>query len=186
MKLPEGGHALVDIIKLRDYCLSASHAMGRYKARVFASVLGITSADAVYLREELLRAACEQEAAPGVVDEYGARYTIDFEIVRGDRRYSERVDRAARRNGPTADQLLCTIELRSGMTEFEMLSVVALLSDLPEKGLLRGQVGAVVMALAPGVYEVEFVDSTGRTYALLPLRADELMQLHHEPSHQAA
>ena len=86
MKLPEGEHALVDLAKLRDYCLSASHALGRYKARVFASVLGITSADAVYLREELLRAACEEEAAPGVVDEYGARYTIDFEIVRGDRR----------------------------------------------------------------------------------------------------
>ncbi len=72
------------------------------------------------------------------------------------------------------------------MIEFEMLAVVALLSDLPEHGLLRGQVGVVVMFLAPGVYEVEFVDSSGNTYAMLPLRADQLMQLHHEPSHQAA
>ena len=70
--------------------------------------------------------------------------------------------------------------------EFEILSVVALLSDVPEQGLLRGQVGAVVMSLAPGVYEVEFVDSSGQTYAMLPLRADQLIQLHYEPSHQAA
>jgi hypothetical protein len=36
------------------------------------------------------------------------------------------------------------------------------------------------------VYEVEFSDDEGRTYASLPLRADQLLQLRHEPSHQAA
>ena len=72
------------------------------------------------------------------------------------------------------------------MAEMEVLSVVALLEDVPEKGLLRGQVGTVVESLAPGVYEVEFSDDSGRTYAFLVLRADQLMRLHHEPSHQAA
>ena len=72
------------------------------------------------------------------------------------------------------------------MAEMEMLSVVALLEDVPEKGLLRGQVGTVVESLAPGVYEVEFSDDSGRTYASLALRTDQLMRLHHEPSHQAA
>ena len=72
------------------------------------------------------------------------------------------------------------------MPEFEMLSVVALLEDLPERGLLRGQVGTVVETLAPGVYEVEFSDDSGRTYASLALREDQLMRLHHEPHHQAA
>ena len=72
------------------------------------------------------------------------------------------------------------------MAEMEVLSVVALLEDVPEKGLLRGQVGTVVESLAPGVYEVEFSDDSGRTYASLALRADQLMRLHHEPSHQAA
>jgi predicted RNase H-like HicB family nuclease len=38
----------------------------------------------------------------------------------------------------------------------------------------------VVERLAPGVYEVEFSDDDGRTYATLSLRADELLQLHHE------
>jgi hypothetical protein len=72
------------------------------------------------------------------------------------------------------------------MPEIALLSVVALLEDLPEKGLLRGQVGTIVESLAPGVYEVEFSDDSGRTYASLALRCDQLMLLHHAPSHQAA
>ena len=72
------------------------------------------------------------------------------------------------------------------MPEIDVLSVVALLEAAPEKGLLRGQVGTIVEILAPGVYEVEFSDDDGRTYASLALRADQLMCLHHAPSHQAA
>jgi len=72
------------------------------------------------------------------------------------------------------------------MSEIELLAVVALLENVPQKGLLRGQVGTVVERLAPGAYEVEFSDDSGRTYASLALRIDQLMRLHHEPSHQAA
>ena len=59
-----------------------------------------------------------------------------------------------------------------------MLDTVALVDDLPDKGLQRGQVGTVVEQLAPGVYEVEFADNDGRAYALLALRAEQLMVLH--------
>ena len=72
------------------------------------------------------------------------------------------------------------------MAEIELLAVVAVLEDVPQEGLIRGQVGTVVDRLAPGVYEVEFSDDSGRTYASLALRTDQLMELHHEPSHQAA
>lgn len=72
------------------------------------------------------------------------------------------------------------------MAELELLSVVALLADLPEHGLVRGQVGTVVERLAPGVYEVEFSDDAGRTYASLAVPAEQLLVLHHEPAHQAA
>ena len=58
--------------------------------------------------------------------------------------------------------------------------VVALLQDLPEKGLLRGQDGTVVELLSPDVFEVEFCDNQGKTYASLALRADQLLVLHHE------
>jgi hypothetical protein len=72
------------------------------------------------------------------------------------------------------------------MTGIEMLSVVALLEDLPEEGLVRGQVGTVVESWAPGVYEVEFCDDDGKAYAMVALKAEQLMRLHHEPANQAA
>lgn len=72
------------------------------------------------------------------------------------------------------------------MREIGLLSVVALLEDMPGAGLVRGQVGTVVETLGPGVYEIEFSDDSGRTYASLALRSDQLIELHHEPSHQAA
>jgi hypothetical protein len=51
------------------------------------------------------------------------------------------------------------------MHDLAVLSVVALLHDLPEQRLVRGQVGTIVEELAPGVLEVEFSDEQGRTYA---------------------
>jgi hypothetical protein len=72
------------------------------------------------------------------------------------------------------------------VAEIELLAVVALLENVPQKGLLRGRAGTVVERLAPEVYEVEFSDDSGRTYASLALRTDQLMRLHHEPSHQVA
>lgn len=65
--------------------------------------------------------------------------------------------------------------------EIESLDVVALLQDLPAQGLVRGQVGTVVELLAPGVFEVEFSDDEGRSYAMLALNGDQLMILHHHP-----
>jgi hypothetical protein len=59
------------------------------------------------------------------------------------------------------------------------LDVVALTEDLPDQGLYRGQVGTVVEDLAPDVFEVEFSDDDGRSYAILGLRAGQLMVLHH-------
>ena len=72
------------------------------------------------------------------------------------------------------------------MPGIELHSVVALVEYLPQEGLVRGQVGTVVETWAPGVYEVEFSDDNGRTYAMVALKAEQLMQLHHEPVHEAA
>ena len=66
-------------------------------------------------------------------------------------------------------------------SKIQLLDVVALTIDLPEKGLVRGQVGTVVEMLAPDAYEVEFSDDEGRTYALAALRGDQLIVLHYHP-----
>ena len=51
---------------------------------------------------------------------------------------------------------------------------VVLRKDHPEHGLKAGDVGAVVLVLPDGMYEVEFVKSEGRTVALLTLKEYEL------------
>ena len=54
MQIPGAEHAIVDIRKIRDYCLNAHHDEGKHKARLFAAV-GITGENAEDLRELLLQ-----------------------------------------------------------------------------------------------------------------------------------
>lgn len=64
----------------------------------------------------------------------------------------------------------------------KLLDVVALIVDLPQYNLWRGQVGTVVETLAEGAaFEVEFSDRDGRTYESLGLRPEQIMVLHFEP-----
>ena len=77
---------MVDITKLREYCLNLQHPRGRHKARVFASALNLHQGDAEFLRTQLLEAAKMSDAIAGEVDEYGQRYLVDFECQKGSRR----------------------------------------------------------------------------------------------------
>ena len=80
MKLPNAIHAVVDIRKLRHYCLDPASPKGRNKARVFAHALGLTQADAETLRRALLLAAREEAAIAGETDDFGGRFTVDFTL----------------------------------------------------------------------------------------------------------
>jgi hypothetical protein len=77
MKIPYADRAEVSIRKLRDYCLNPLHDEGKHKARVFASALGMTAADAGALPELLLEAVQVQDAQLGYLDAYEQRYTLD-------------------------------------------------------------------------------------------------------------
>lgn len=85
MKLPNAEASIVEIEKLRDYCLSRKHPRGRHKARVFFFLLGMTAAHAEELYAALINAARNEDAAEGASDQYGTRYIIDFELRRGGR-----------------------------------------------------------------------------------------------------
>jgi hypothetical protein len=61
----------------------------------------------------------------------------------------------------------------------KLLDVVALLEDQSSEGLVRGQVGTIVETLSPDVFEVEFSDDDGRTYASIAVRSDQLLVLRH-------
>jgi len=53
---------------------------------------------------------------------------------------------------------------------FNLLDTVVLDRDLPEHGLRRGDLGAVVDVHEPDGLEVEFVMASGKTQALVSLR----------------
>jgi hypothetical protein len=63
----------------------------------------------------------------------------------------------------------------------KLLDVVALLENIPNSGLYKGQVGTIVDIYEPDVFEVEFCDLKGKTYALKTLMANELLLLHYSP-----
>ena len=65
MLIPNAERALVDIRKLRDYCLNPMHPEGKHKARLFAAALGMTAYDAEQLRRELLRVVKTHDATMG-------------------------------------------------------------------------------------------------------------------------
>ena len=75
MKLPNAERAVVEIEKLRDYCLSPVHPRGRHKARVFQSSCGMTPDYAEDLRDALLNAALNLEAELGEEDDYAGSDT---------------------------------------------------------------------------------------------------------------
>jgi len=81
VKLPNPERAVVDIAKLRDYCLNPRHPRGRHKARVFAAVLGIARDEVDILRQALLPAAFTTDATEGDKDDYGQRYVLDCEVA---------------------------------------------------------------------------------------------------------
>jgi len=81
--MPRFDDVVIDVAKLERYCLSETHPRGRHKARVFRTRLGIAAADAMFLSEELSKAAKNgtDTPQPTVRDRYGQRYLLDFDIV---------------------------------------------------------------------------------------------------------
>lgn len=75
MKLPAGNRALIDPSKVRDYLLSPSHPVGRFKAAFFAAI-GFKHGEWRALVAELARLAADGEAEPTEATEYGQKYGI--------------------------------------------------------------------------------------------------------------
>ncbi len=80
MIIPNAENAVVDIRKLRDYCLNPMHDEGKHKAHLFSTILGITAENATELSVILLRVVKTHDARLGYRDGYGQRYIVDFEM----------------------------------------------------------------------------------------------------------
>jgi hypothetical protein len=67
--------------------------------------------------------------------------------------------------------------------EIQLLDVVALTDNLPDHNLWRREIGAVVECYPGDAYEVEFVAKDGYTYALVTLRAEQIIPLRQKEDH---
>ena len=85
MKIPNAERAIVDVRKLRNYCLNMEHPRGQHKARVFKSALGWTADQAEDVRHRLLEAVLSEDASFLRADDYGQRYGLNFPEQGGDR-----------------------------------------------------------------------------------------------------
>ena len=68
MKIPNAEHAIVDIRKLREYCLNPQNEEGKHKAYQFYVKIGMRVDNAEELRDALLQAVLTDEAELGKND----------------------------------------------------------------------------------------------------------------------
>ena len=90
MLLPNTDRAEIDPAKLRDYLLSPTHPVGRFKARFFKA-LGYVAAEWQRLEADLRIQHLSQPATPSGSVVYGQSYTIRA-IVKGPNGQAAMVD----------------------------------------------------------------------------------------------
>ena len=154
MRIPNAERAVIEPAKLHAYLLSRNHPIGRFKAAFFLAN--------TYPR-------CHGGGADSLRTE-----------VR-DPRYA---GWAIRELGGSGERLGCAYgrgvpPIRDGLSggqqmTYRVLDTVVLDRDLPDHGLRKGDLGAVVEVYEPDGLEVEFVTASGRTAALLTLNARDV------------
>ena len=75
MLLPNAERAVVDDAKVRDYLLSPTHPVGRFKS-VFFVALGFSGDHWEALRDALLELARTLDATPGQPSPFGSKFEI--------------------------------------------------------------------------------------------------------------
>ena len=71
--------AIIELAKIRDYCLSPDHPRGRHKARVFREALGLTVDDAEWLRHKIMDGIHNLPAEKLEGDRFGSRWRVDLQ-----------------------------------------------------------------------------------------------------------
>jgi hypothetical protein len=79
MKLPNAQNAIVDERKVREYSLSPSHPIGRFKAKFFESVGFPPEAWSEFM-DALKRLAAEGDAQVVEESDYGQKYVVRGQI----------------------------------------------------------------------------------------------------------
>lgn len=80
MKLPNHTSAIIPIEKLTEYCLNLEHPIGKEKAVVFKSALGIELKDAPLLKELIFKGLASADCVVNQQDDYGQRFSVSMFI----------------------------------------------------------------------------------------------------------
>lgn len=78
--LPDYQQAIVSNEKLAGYCLNEEHPVGKDKAFLFRTLLGITLNESDWLKQKILEAITVTEAKETKIDQYRQLYIIDFPV----------------------------------------------------------------------------------------------------------
>jgi hypothetical protein len=156
MRIPSADRAVIDPLKLHGYLLSQSHPVGRFKAGFFVA-LGYSENEWQRLETDLRAQHLNRDAMTGEANPYGRKYEIRAPIM-----------------GPAALPTVRDGVPRRREMRYRILDVVVLEKELPERGLRRGDLGAVVQLYEPDGLEVEFVTASGRTEALVTVNVRDV------------
>ena len=175
MKLPNAEDLIVEREKIVDYLLNAAHRYGASKARFFGE-FGFRVERWEVLAEALLEHGRRHEVARTRETGFGPRYTVEGELnTPGGRRPQVHGLATGPRDGCTALDQRVSSGAKIMIKEHEC---VVLTKNLPEEGLMAGDVGTVVHIHKAGEgYEVEFMTLTGETVAIVTLLADQVRPL---------
>ena len=105
MKLPHADRVRIDERKVRDYLLSPSHPVGRFKARVFAA-LGFGEGTAALFIAELRRIAVGGEVAEVEDTAFGRKYTVHGDLT-----------------GPAGSAKVLTVWIQEGQEDVRLVTV---------------------------------------------------------------
>jgi hypothetical protein len=80
VKLPYAENALIEPAKVRDYLLSPTHPIGKFKAAYFVA-LGYGQDQWPTLVEDLRAVATQHDAVPGQPSQFGNKYEISATLT---------------------------------------------------------------------------------------------------------
>jgi len=78
--VPNADRAVVEDAKIRDYLVSPTHPVGRFKAAFFSSI-GFSAANWQELRDEILALLTTRPASPGLPSPHGNKYEVHGTIT---------------------------------------------------------------------------------------------------------
>lgn len=85
-KLPNAEKAVIPAEKLSEYVLNPEHPVGKNKAVLFDTLLGLTAIHADELSTAIRNAVLVNPAQFTREDEYGKRYEVSFDFFRNGRK----------------------------------------------------------------------------------------------------